>query len=224
MRSSCKPSHRTQSNRHCWSRSSADCPWRVQNPNGGPVVQHRRVRFLERPRGSPLLPIKRGQTESVRGEPYVLPLPRCRSRRGRRVMRCQHVDDDIQCRLDARRVLVSGGDPPDPDQAGFAWDRLHGPGPQGTRPRSPAVDADAASSRFRADRPASEAVALPGPSGKRRGPARRDARICAEERLVNASPPDRPGAPARVRRCGTPRRRVGRAASCSPPADPRPQP
>ncbi len=36
-------------------------------------------------------------------------------------MRCQHVDDDIQCRLDAtRRVLVGGGDPPDPDQAGFA--------------------------------------------------------------------------------------------------------
>jgi hypothetical protein len=36
-------------------------------------------------------------------------------------MRCQHVDDDIQCRLDAaRRVLVGCGDPPDPDQAGFA--------------------------------------------------------------------------------------------------------
>jgi hypothetical protein len=36
-------------------------------------------------------------------------------------MRCQHVDDDTQCRLDAtRRVLVVGGDPPDPDQAGFA--------------------------------------------------------------------------------------------------------
>ena len=36
-------------------------------------------------------------------------------------MRCQHVDDDIQCRLDAtRRVLVASGDPPDPDKAGFA--------------------------------------------------------------------------------------------------------
>ena len=36
-------------------------------------------------------------------------------------MRCQHVDDDIQCRMDAtRRVLVGCGDPPDPDQAGFA--------------------------------------------------------------------------------------------------------
>jgi hypothetical protein len=36
-------------------------------------------------------------------------------------MRCQHVDDDIQCRFDAtRRVLVGCGDPPDPDQAGFA--------------------------------------------------------------------------------------------------------
>ncbi len=40
---------------------------------------------------------------------------------GGRVMRCQHVDDDIQCRMDAtRRVLIVGGDPPDPDQAGFA--------------------------------------------------------------------------------------------------------
>jgi hypothetical protein len=36
-------------------------------------------------------------------------------------MRCQHVDEDNQCRLDAtRRVLVASGDPPDPDQAGFA--------------------------------------------------------------------------------------------------------
>jgi hypothetical protein len=38
-------------------------------------------------------------------------------------MRCQHVDrdSDTQCRLDAvRRVLVATGDPPDPDQAGFA--------------------------------------------------------------------------------------------------------
>ena len=36
-------------------------------------------------------------------------------------MRCQHVDDDIQCRFDAvRRVVIAAGDPPDPDQAGFA--------------------------------------------------------------------------------------------------------
>jgi hypothetical protein len=36
-------------------------------------------------------------------------------------MRCQHVDDDTQCRFDAtRRVLVASGDPPDPDQSGFA--------------------------------------------------------------------------------------------------------
>ena len=36
-------------------------------------------------------------------------------------MRCQHVDDDLQCRSDAtRRVLVGCGDLPDPDQAGFA--------------------------------------------------------------------------------------------------------
>ena len=34
-------------------------------------------------------------------------------------MRCQRVDDDVQCRFDAtRRVLVGCGDPP--DQAGFA--------------------------------------------------------------------------------------------------------
>jgi hypothetical protein len=34
--------------------------------------------------------------------------------------RCQRVDDDLQCRMDAvRRVLIVGGDPPDPDQAGF---------------------------------------------------------------------------------------------------------
>jgi hypothetical protein len=39
-----------------------------------------------------------------------------------------------------------------------------------------------------------------------------------------ASPPGWPGAPPRVRRCGTPPRRVGRAASCSPPEAPRPQP
>jgi hypothetical protein len=31
------------------------------------------------------------------------------------------MDDETQCRLDAaRRVLVGCGDPPDPDQAGFA--------------------------------------------------------------------------------------------------------
>jgi hypothetical protein len=31
------------------------------------------------------------------------------------------VDDDIQCKFDAtRRVLVASGDPPNPDQAGFA--------------------------------------------------------------------------------------------------------
>jgi hypothetical protein len=36
-------------------------------------------------------------------------------------MRCQHVDDDLQCRMDAtRRVIVGCGDSPDPDQSGFA--------------------------------------------------------------------------------------------------------
>ncbi|MGA9160014.1 MAG: hypothetical protein WB297_04010 [Actinomycetota bacterium] len=74
-------------------------------------------------------------------------------------MRCQHVDDDIQCRFDAtRRVLVGCGDPPDPDQAGFAGTvylvqvcKEHDPDPR-------AVDAAATSSGFRADRRASEAV------------------------------------------------------------------
>ena len=46
-----------------------------------------------------------------------------------RVMRCQHVDDDIQCRIDAeRRVLVGCGDPPDPDQSGFAAAAINQPG------------------------------------------------------------------------------------------------
>ena len=36
-------------------------------------------------------------------------------------MRCQRVADDVQCRFDVtRRVSVASGDPPDPDQAGFA--------------------------------------------------------------------------------------------------------
>jgi hypothetical protein len=36
-------------------------------------------------------------------------------------MRCQHVDDDVQCRFDAtRRVFVGCGDPPDPARSGFA--------------------------------------------------------------------------------------------------------
>jgi hypothetical protein len=103
------------------------------------------------------------------------------------VMRCQHVDDDTQCRMDARRrVLVASGDPPDPDQSGFAGTvylvqvcKEHDPDPR-------AVDACATSSGLRADRPTPEAVALPGLSDKRRGPARRDARICAEERLVHS--------------------------------------
>jgi hypothetical protein len=70
-------------------------------------------------------------------------------------MRCQHVDDDTQCRLDAtRRVLDGCGDPPDPDQAGFAGTvylvqvcKQHNPDPRWSAP-----------SRFRADRRASEAV------------------------------------------------------------------
>ena len=57
-------------------------------------------------------------------------------------MRCQHVDDDIQCRFDAtRRVFVGCGDPPDPDQAGFAGTiymvqvcREHDPDPRQSMP------------------------------------------------------------------------------------------
>ena len=56
----------------------------------------------------------------VRGGLYVLPASSFRSQRGGELMRCQHMDDDTQCRMDAvRRVLVVGGDPPDPDQSGF---------------------------------------------------------------------------------------------------------
>jgi hypothetical protein len=58
-------------------------------------------------------------------------------------MRCQHVDDDIQCRLDAtRRVVIAGGDPPDPDQAGSrgpsTWVQLckeHDPDPRRSAPK-----------------------------------------------------------------------------------------
>jgi hypothetical protein len=36
-------------------------------------------------------------------------------------MQCQRVDNDLRCRFDAtRRLVIAGGDPPDPDQAGFA--------------------------------------------------------------------------------------------------------
>jgi hypothetical protein len=66
--------------------------------------------------------------ETVRGELYVPRASSLRSQRRGRVMRCQHVDDDTQCRMDAtRRVLIGGGDPPDPDQAGLrgpsTWSR-----------------------------------------------------------------------------------------------------
>jgi hypothetical protein len=59
--------------------------------------------------------------EFVRGELYGLPRFLDADLDRGRIMRCQHVDDDIQCRLDAtRRVAVGCSDPPDPDQAGFA--------------------------------------------------------------------------------------------------------
>jgi hypothetical protein len=35
-------------------------------------------------------------------------------------MRCQHVDDDTQCKMEAtRRVIVARGDPPELDQSGI---------------------------------------------------------------------------------------------------------
>jgi hypothetical protein len=54
----------------------------------------------------------------------------------------QHVDDDIQCRFDAeRRVFIVGGDPPDPDQSGFAGTvylvqvcKKHDPAPRRSMP------------------------------------------------------------------------------------------
>ena len=72
-------------------------------------------------------------------------------------MRCQHVDDDIQCRLDAtRRVLVGCGDPPDPDQSGFAGTiyvvqvcKEHDPDPRRSTPlpRPPTLDANRGTSQ-----------------------------------------------------------------------------
>jgi len=62
-------------------------------------------------------------------------------------MRCQHVDDDTQCRLDAtRRVLVGCGDPPDPDQAGFGGTSLGSSQLSPSIPRPPAFDTAADSS------------------------------------------------------------------------------
>ena len=60
-------------------------------------------------------------------------------------MRCQHVDDDIQCRMDATlRVLVASGDPPDPEQGRFEGTiylvqvcKEHDPDPPPSMPRSP---------------------------------------------------------------------------------------
>ena len=79
-------------------------------------------------------------------------------------MRYQHVDDENQCRLDAtRRVLRRVWRPAGPRPSGVRGDRLLGPGLQAARPRPPAVDAAATSSRFRADRRTSEAVAPGSP-------------------------------------------------------------
>jgi hypothetical protein len=98
--------------------------------------------------------------EVVGGEQYVGPRSPMAIWTEGRGMRCQHVSNDVQRRLDAtRRVLVASGDPPDPDQAGFAGTvylvqvcKEHDPDPRRSM-------ADAVPSRFRADRRASEAVA-----------------------------------------------------------------
>jgi hypothetical protein len=83
-------------------------------------------------------------------------------------MRCQHVDDDIQCRLDAtRRVVVGCGDPPDPDQAGFAGTvylvqvcKEHDPDPRQSMPLP-------RPSRLRTHRATSEAVVEELHAGRR---------------------------------------------------------
>ena len=74
-------------------------------------------------------------------------------------MRCQHEDDDIQCRMDAtRRVLVGCGGPPDPDQSGFAGTvylvqvcKQHNPDPGG-RSRCPALPVPCRSASARGGR------------------------------------------------------------------------
>jgi hypothetical protein len=74
-------------------------------------------------------------------------------------MRCQHVDDDLQCRMDAtRRVLIVGGDPPDPDQSGFAGTVYMVPGLQAARPRPEPVYAAPEAVPISSDRPASQRV------------------------------------------------------------------
>ena len=74
-------------------------------------------------------------------------------------MRCQHVDDDVQCRFDAtRRVLVACGDPAGPRPGRLRRDDLHGPGLQAARPRPSAVDADPTPSWFGAYRRTSRSL------------------------------------------------------------------
>jgi len=73
-------------------------------------------------------------------------------------VRCQHVDDDLQWRFDAeRRVHVVGGDPPDPDQAGFAGTiylvqvcKRHDPDPPRSMPLPRSPDSVPIGHRFEA--------------------------------------------------------------------------
>ena len=93
-------------------------------------------------------------------------------------MRRQHLDDDTQCRLDAtRRVLVASGDPPDPEQSGFAGTIYMVLVCKEHDPRSPAVDAVASGSRFR---PIGQRPRRQGTNRKPATPPRRP-RLCRSE-------------------------------------------
>jgi hypothetical protein len=90
-------------------------------------------------------------------------------------MRCQHVDDDIQCRFDAsRRVRIACGDPLDPDQSGFAGPSTWSRSVSSTTP-TPAVDAAAAHAHVNAHRRTSQTVIDCEKRPDATGGARRDA-------------------------------------------------
>ena len=82
------------------------------------------------------------------------PLP-CRLKGGR-VMRCQHVNDDIQCRIDATRRVLVVWRPTGPRPVGIRRDDLHGPRLQAARPR-PRRSMPLPRSRLDADRGTSPA-------------------------------------------------------------------
>ena len=139
-------------------------------------------------------------------------------------MRCQYfISEGVQCGNEAtRRAIVRwnpGWDPLRPGEGNGRLDLIlvcdeHDPNPQTSMPlpRPPG-------STPIGQRPRRKLYQDPAASAEGRHAA-----VPESVRTFMASPPDRPGVPVRVRRCGTPPRRVGRAVSCSPPADPRPQP